>query len=252
MRNISRAALGSVAIGMVAAMITGSPADAANAANAADAAGTGTIQVPSDFVESLSDTRATGHYAVEGSALHIWTEGSTSTDKVAEYVATNTPLADVGEPTLNYETISGAIPPGFQLVVDFDADGEKDGILIGEPTFYGNDWWLNGAADQFVKDGAPSHTGGSGSGNHGTLDQWRTAFPDAQVVAFGFSLGSGVFGDGVLHAIEFAGTTYTFAADVQLEGKSECKKGGWATSTMPEFKNQGDCVSHFATQKTQK
>jgi len=247
MRNISRAALGSVAIGMVAAMITASPADAANAAHTADAADTATIDVPSDFVQKLSDTRATGHYEVVGSALHIWTEGNTGTDKVAEYVATDTPLANAGEPVLNYEATSGATPPGFQLVIDFDADGEKDGILVGEPTFYGNDWWLNGAAKQFVKDGAPSHTGGSGSENHGTLDEWRAAFPDAQVVAFGFSLGSGVQGDGMLNSIEFAGTTYTF--EVRLEGKNECKKGGWATSTMPEFKNQGDCVSHFARQK---
>ena len=63
-----------------------------------------------------------------------------------------------------------------------------DGILIGAPAVYGNDWWLNNAAKQFVKDGAPSHTGGSGSANHGTLDQWRAAFPDAVVTAFGFSL----------------------------------------------------------------
>ena len=95
MRNISRAALGSVAIGMVAAMITASPADAANAAHTADAADTATIDVPSDFVQKLSDTRATGHYEVVGSALHIWTEGNTGTDKVAEYVDTATPLADL-------------------------------------------------------------------------------------------------------------------------------------------------------------
>lgn len=37
--------------------------------------------------------------------------------------------------------------------------------------------------------------------------------------------------------------------DVVLTSKAECKKGGWATSTLPVFKNQGDCVSHFATQK---
>ena len=213
---------------------------------AAQAADTATIYAPDDFVRALTDTRATGHYDVVGTGLRIWTEGSTSTDKVAEYVATQTPLAAVGEPRLDYTPTSGATPPGFQLQVDFDADGDIDGILIGEPGVYGNDWWLNDAAQQFVKDGASSQTGGSGSANHGTLAQWRTAFPNAQVDAFGFSLGSGVKGDGVLNAIEFAGTRYTFAEHVVLDSKQQCKNGGWATSTKPEYRNQGECVASFA------
>jgi hypothetical protein len=205
-----------------------------------------TIMVPDDF-DAHSDTRATGHYEVVGTGLHLWTEGTTSTDKVAEYVATATPLAAVGEPSLDYTNTAGGLP-GAQLVVDFDADGTDDGILVGEAV-YGNDWWLNNGAKQFVKDGAPSHTGGYGSANHGTLDQWRSAFPNAVVRAFGFSLGSGVKGDGVLNAINFAGDRYTFAAPVVLGGKDDCKKGGWATSTSPVFKNQGDCVSSFAGKK---
>jgi hypothetical protein len=213
------------------------------------AAATDVIYVPDDFNSSLSDTRATGHYEVQGTGLHIWTEGNTGTDKVAEYVDTSTPLADVGEPSLDYTVISGSVPPGFQLLVDFDDDGSPDGILVGEPMFYGNDWWLSNGSKQFVKDAAPSHTGGSGSANHGTLDQWRAVFPNANVVAFGFSLGSGVKGDGVLDAIEFAGTTYTFAEHVTLTSKNQCKNGGWATSTKPVYKNQGDCVSSFASKK---
>jgi len=212
-------------------------------------AASGTIMVPGDFNPAYSDTRATGHFAVQGTGLHIWTESNTSTDKVAEYVDTTTPLADVGEPTLNYTTNSGTIPPGYQLIVDFNADGTPDGILVGEPTYYGNDWWASNGSAQFVKDGAPSHTGGSGSANHGTLDQWRTAFPNAVVKAFGFSLGSGVQGDYLINSITFAGTTYTFAAPVVLTGKEQCKKDGWKTSTSPVFKNQGDCVSSFASGK---
>lgn len=208
-----------------------------------------TIQVPQDFVPALSDTRSSGHYAVEGTGLHIWTTDNTSQAKVAEYVATSVPLADVGEPSLDYTTNSGTIPPGFQLVVDFNGDGTADGILVGEPTYYGNDWWAANNSAQFVKDGAPSHTGGSGSANHGTLDQWRAAFPDANVVDFGFSLGSGVQGDYLLNAINFAGTTYTFAQSVTLNSKNDCKNGGWATSTNPVYKNQGQCVSHFASGK---
>ena len=236
------------ALGLISTLATATVFSVA-AATPAVSAGAGTIHVPSDFDRAYSDTRATGHYAVVGTGLHVWTEGATSADKVAEYVDTTTPLAATGEPALEYTPTSGTVPPGFQLVVDFDANGTPDGILVGEPTYYGNDWWASNGSAQFVKDGAPSHTGGSGSANHGTLDQWRAAFPNAVVKAFGFSLGSGVKGDGVIDAIDFAGTRYTFAADVVLTGKDDCKNGGWATSTKPVFKNQGDCVSYFATQK---
>ena len=211
-------------------------------------AASGTIMVPGDFNPAYSDTRATGHYAVAGTGLHIWTEGSSSTDKVAEYVDTNTPLAAAGEPSLSYTPTSGTTPPGFQLIVDFDGNGTNDGILVGE-SIYGNDWWASNGSAPFVKAGAPSHTGGSGSPNHGTLDQWRASFPNAVVKAFGFSLGSGVYGDGVINSITFAGTTYTFAAPVVLTSKDQCKKDGWKTSTSPVFKNQGDCVSSFASAK---
>jgi hypothetical protein len=170
-------------IGMVGALALGLGLLTAGSAQAAPAA---TIYVPDDFVPALSDTRATGSYEVEGTGLRLRTTGSTSTDKVAEYVATSTPLVSVGEPTLDYTNTLGGVP-GFQLVVDFDADGSADGILIGEPVYNG-EWWLNNAADAFVKTGAPATGGGYGSQWHGTLDQWRTAFPAANVVAFGFSL----------------------------------------------------------------
>ena len=220
-------------------------------ATPAVAAADDTIYVPDDFVPALSDTRATGHYELtEDGGLRLWTTGSTSTDKVAEYVATDSPLALVGEPGLDYANTSGGGVPGFQLVVDFDGDGSEDGILIGEPGVYGDDWWLNNAAEQFVKDGAPIQSGGSGSLWHGTLDQWRSAFPEAVVAAFGFSLGSGVKGDGVLNAINIGDTRYTFAAHTVLTAKEQCKNGGWTTSTKPVFKNQGECVSSLASGKS--
>jgi hypothetical protein len=231
---------GALALGITTVLLA-APALAAPAASV--------IHVPSDFDPALSDTRATGRYEVQGTGLHIWTLGATSTDKVAEYVATDTPLAGTGEPGLEVTNTSSGGVPGFQLVVDFDDDGTDDGILIGEPGVYGNDWWLNNAAEQFVKDGAPSHTGGSGSANHGTLDQWRTAFPNAQVTAFGFSLGSGVKGDLLLTAINFNNKRYTFAADVVLTSKDQCKDGGWATSYPTTYRNQGECVSFFAKSK---
>lgn len=168
-----------------------------------------TVLVKDDFVPTLSDTRATGHYEVVGTGLRIWTEGSTSTDKVAEYVAAGVPLAGIGEPALEYTPTSGSVPPGFQLVMDMDGDGARDSILVGEAVYAG-EWWAANSSAQNVKDGAPATGGGFGSLYHGTLDQWRTSFPDARVQAFGFSLGSGVQGDGVLDAIRFDGDRYTF------------------------------------------
>ena len=43
-------------------------------AGAAQAA-SGTIMVPHDFNPAYSDTRATGHYEVQGTGLRIWTDG---------------------------------------------------------------------------------------------------------------------------------------------------------------------------------
>lgn len=234
------------AFGRLGAALAGLAVTTMAFAGTAQAAGTGTIMVPGDM--NFSETRATGHYEVDGSSLHIWTEGNSTTDKVAGYVATSTPLAGLGASSLEYTTNDGTIPPGYQLVVDFNNDGTSDGILVGEDVYNG-DWWASNGSAQFVKDSAPSHAGGSGSDNHGTLAQWTSVFPDAKVTAFGFSLGSGVFGDYQITAINFNGTRYTFAKQVVLAGKDECKKGGWATSTSPAFKNQGDCVSYFASAK---
>ncbi|MBC7593187.1 MAG: hypothetical protein H7288_04495 [Kineosporiaceae bacterium] len=228
-------------VGIIAAAISLVVAVPANAA-------TSVLYVADSFNSALSDTRADGHYEVVATGLHMYTDSYTSDAKVAEYVDTNTLLAAAGEPSLEYTNTAGGIP-GAQLIVDFDHDGTADGILIGERGVYGDDWWLSNSAAQFVKDAAPSISGGSGSGYHGTLDQWRTAFPDAVVTAFGFSLGSGVKGDGVLNAINFAATRYTFETQTVLAGKDNCKKGGWETSTSPVFKNQGDCVSSFASSK---
>jgi hypothetical protein len=236
------------ALGLAGVLALGLGLAIASPAHAAETK-TETLYVPQDFVTSLSDTRSTGHVKLEEGGLHIWTEGNAGTDKAAEYFAADVALSEVGEPSLQLKVLTGEKVPGFQLVVDFDSDGTADGILVGEPGVYGNDWWVNNGAAQFVKDAAPSHAGGSGSPNHGTLDEWRSAFPEAEVVAFGFSLGSGVKGDVLLTSITVGDTLYTFAKYVKLESKDECKSEGWATSTVPVFKNQGACVSFFASAK---
>jgi len=242
---------GAVALGLSVFLIA--PAAQAQETGPAPAATGTTIYVPSGFDSQLQDTRAHGHYEVVGTGLHIWTdsaadvdENNVNQDKVAEYVDTTTPLARVGEPSLEYTpSREGLTDPGFQLVVDLNGDRKADGILVGEPGSYGHDWWLSGPLKYVDVPGAPGPA--FGYVNAGSLEQWNGAFPNAEVLAFGFSLGSGVLGDGTLNAINFAGTSYTFAPDVVLASKDDCKGGGWATSTDPVYKNQGECVSHFAT-----
>jgi hypothetical protein len=165
-------------------------------------------------VGNYADTRATGHYEAGPDGLHIWTEGATSTDKVAGYLATSIPLSAVAESgaTLNYTTVTG-ITPGSQLVVDIDGDDVGDGILVGEAV-YGDNWWLsNSSTDAFkALDPSGAEDGGNGSAYFGTLAEWSAAAPDATVVAVGFSLGSGVLGEGYVTGFVTAGTTYHFTS----------------------------------------
>lgn len=61
--------------------------------------------------------------------------------------------------------------------------------------------------------------------------------------------GLGGYLDNVVIATAADTTMYDFEDDpTVLGGKDECKNGGWMTSEAPMFKNQGDCVSSFASQ----
>lgn len=171
--------------------------------------------VPEHFEPAFewSETRATGHYAANADgSLHIWTEGATSTDKVALYRTVNFPLAGKDTAGVNYASAVG-ITPGSQVVIDIGEPGGPlfggDGILVHEPV-YGNVAWLSNNSAQALKDAAPNTGGGYGSNFHGTLAQWSTAFPEATIVALGFSLGSGVLGDGTVTSVFVGGESRTF------------------------------------------
>ncbi|ANJ25498.1 hypothetical protein [Agromyces aureus] len=159
---------------------------------------------------NFGETRATGHYARTAAGLHIWTEGTTSTDKVAGYLNVNLPLASTLSGSVDYTATTG-ITPGAQFVVDIDGDGKGDGILVGE-SVYGQNWWLSNSSTAAFKalDPSGAENGGNGSDYFGTLAQWSAAAPAAKIVAVGFSFGSGVLGDGVVHAVVAGDTRYTF------------------------------------------
>ena len=90
---------------------------------------------------ATSDTRATGHYDFLKEGIRLYTEGNTSTDKVAEYFPLDKPLADVTQ--VEYDWYGTTPSPGVQYVMDFDNDNSQDGILVGEKVYGGQDVWLS-------------------------------------------------------------------------------------------------------------
>jgi hypothetical protein len=167
-----------------------------------------------------SETRATGHVDFMANSLHVWTEGATSTDKAAAYFPVEMPLPDVGEPTMEWRFNNPALTaiPGKQIVFDADdvsGNGNDYNVLVGEPV-YGNVWWLTSGSSVEAKMADPSGDNNSGNGSEwfGTLAQWGEVLPNGRVYAGGFSLGSGVHGDGFIASMTYGDTTYRFAQEL--------------------------------------
>lgn len=146
------------------------------------------------------DTRSAGHHEYIDGALHIWTDDASSNAKVSEAINTNFALKDTGALALNATANSGTIKPGLNLFVNFGSDG--NGTLVYEDV-YGQDLWLTSGSSAAVKANAPVIGGGNGSQWHGTIDQWLSVYPDAQVFGVGYALGSGVQGDWNLISVTF-------------------------------------------------
>ena len=86
-----------------------------------------------------------------------------------------------------------------------------------------------------------------------SLAEIQAANPEAVILSFGVNVGHGPAGtfngntDALTLGLNDGTTVYSFEHAVILAGKDECKDGGWMTATSPTFKNQGDCVSFFAS-----
>jgi hypothetical protein len=217
--------------GVVAGILTATLVSLAPAANA-DAGQTVMIR-PGDFVQPMSETRSAGHVEFLKEGLHVYTDDATTNAKAAEYLA----VPAQGLPDSASLTWYGTSPqPGTQLV--FDADGDSattaDGynVLVGEPT-YGNDYWMSTGSSIFKThhEQCPETTGGSGSDCHGTLAEWKAAFPNAKLYAAGFSLGSGIQGDGVIHDLQVGDTDYQFTSEPAV---TTVAVTGTATATVSE------------------
>ena len=198
--SIKKTAIAAAVVGAVATAGLSAPSQAAD----------GTEHVLRATDVNLSETRATGHVEFMRDGLHVWTESNTSTDKAAGYFA-----IDAEFPTSAGLTWIGTTPaPGAQLIFDADnitGNGNDYNLLVGE-SVYGDVWWLTNSSSDKAKAADPSgdQNGGQGSQWFGTLEQWKTALPDATALAGGFSLGSGIKGEGVITEIRYDDVVYFF------------------------------------------
>ncbi|MCU1515071.1 MAG: hypothetical protein JWO10_2161 [Microbacteriaceae bacterium] len=133
--------------------------------------------------------------------------GTPDQRKAAGYHATDVLLSAIGTPSIAYDQTSGSLP-GINLTIDKDGDGGKDGNLVYEPTLFGADnWWstqdLGVVSTKVIPN--PSY-----QKSFGTLNDFLASWPNAKVIAVGYSLGSGAVGEGVIHSITAGCVTYPF------------------------------------------
>ena len=159
----------------------------------------------------FSQTRANGSNTFVADGLRVVTTVGDSLAKAAGYKELDIALAEVGQLDIDLSDVSG-VPPSVQLVVDLDDNGSTDGILVYEPDYYGQNLWATNSIVSGGFTGLPA-VGGGGGPVSGTIDQYLAAYPEARVVAFGYSLGSGVIGSAVIHSITVGCAEYGFAKE---------------------------------------
>ena len=162
-------------------------------------------------------------------------------------------------------TSPGYVAPSINIAIYTNAGGPNTGFatLVYEPLYaYGNDAIDDGvwqSWDAF----APSQTGFAGGwwttqpvGSVCKTDCYVpfAAFvanaPDATIISVGVNVGRGPASfigavDGLSLTMDGATTTYDFEPlDASKDG---CKDGGWVDFHDHAFRNQGDCVSWYAS-----
>jgi hypothetical protein len=161
--------------------------------------------------------------------------------------------------------------PSINIAIFTNAAGQGTGFatLVFEPLYsYGNDAVDD---DEWQRwDGlAPSVTGFAGGwwttqpvGSicattcYATLADLQAQAPAATIIAVGLNVGRGpasFIGAVDALSLTMAGEVTTYDFELLHLGKDSCKDGGWQDYNAPSltFKNQGDCVSYFASAKRQ-
>ena len=186
------------------------------------------------------------------------------------YALAGQPLSSLT--TLAYDTLRDPASTGLEsqrpaINVEIDTNGPAAGgyaVLVWELVYAAagagaltigafQDWTPSDGPGWWSPQNGPVVLGQNGALGFpsftATLADVKAALPDATLGGIGVNHGGGNDGlvGGVSH-LTVNDITYNFGA-VTLTSKDQCKGEGWATSTMPVFKNQGACVSYFATKR---
>lgn len=196
-------------------------------------------------------------------ALQLTTDATTAAK--AQYLhAANVPLTGITD--LSYSTKQNSAPflgadASYQLLVDLN--GATTGgftTLVYEPyqngTVVPGEWqtW-DVDAGQFwstraFSDGTCVTVSGGGGAPFYSLANLQATCPNAVVIGYGVNIGSNNPSyDVEVDKFVFNDVTYNFEQNHVITNKDQCKDGRWATSAAPVYKNQGECVSSFASKK---
>lgn len=173
---------------------------------------------------------------------------------------------------LKYSTYrtTGSSALAIALQFDFDTDvTDTDNSFMGRVTYEPyhtqvvetGEWqeWdtLNGAAGAGTGNWWLTRTTISASctqSNPCTLSELITLFPNSGIrntanANVWLKAGGGWTGgfNGNVDELTINDDTYNFEPVVTASNKEACKNEGWRTANTPSYKNQGDCVSSFAS-----
>lgn len=176
----------------------------------------------------FSQTRTQGSNEFTENGLIVTTfddddgPGSPDQRKAAGYHPIDIALSEVGSVELDIAPGYTGVRPSLQLGFDADGDGTHDAYLVGEPWAYGGGAWtmtVNGdwADAEFWVTGVTSYgvPAGGGYPSMGTLDEYLLANPEARILSYGYSLGSGVVGSATIESITVGCVTTPFGFELE-------------------------------------
>ena len=182
----------------------------------------------------FSQTRAQGTNEFTEDGLRVTTFGEPSSPdqrKAAGYHPIDIALSEIGSVAMDIAPGYTGVRPSLQLGFDADGDGTQDAYLVGEPWAYGGGDWsttVNGdwADANFWVTGSTSYgvPAGGGYPSLGTLDEYLLANPEARIVSYGYSLGSGVVGDATIRSITVACVTTPFGFELETLAPADVER----------------------------
>jgi hypothetical protein len=222
--------------------------------------GTGTVEIGPGEPDAASGT----------DHLLIDTPDGNAKASLLSYEFAGRPLADID--TLGYRsfidpasTAGEKQAPALNITIDPNGPEVAGGFatLVWEPVYADPGAIARGAWQQWTPSSSDggwwSPANGTTTGPEGPLGfstyqaNWadvQGALPDATVLGVGVNQGGGNAGlVAQVDLLQVNDSVHDFETVLPYPtAKEQCKKGGWADFTAPEFRNQGQCVSWVARQ----